>query len=290
MSAASTLLFCLVARATAAATSAFPRHTLFELGLNRGQTLSDLLTSENEDRNRLKPLLRTLLGGEPFVPSQWCIQGFEANPVFTKLLRSLEQSFSDSGLCLRLNTKVMAGVAEGVVPFYVDGRKDALHGPNKEYFAEGSTMDPVAGKKLKNWKVKNITSIDFASYLGAQLLGKESRPGALAVLRMDIEGGEYTLLPHLLKLRPGGGAPALCKLDLLVLEFHWKRVTTSAVQQHADLRRALLQTCPGLRVVLDPANYELDPWKSTWPLPDEWKHVKQLTSYGNERKSKGHKR
>mmetsp|Transcript_2959 Transcript_2959/g.9603 ORF Transcript_2959/g.9603 Transcript_2959/m.9603 type:complete len:291 (+) Transcript_2959:62-934(+) len=282
MSAASTLLwFCLVVRAAAAA---YPRHILFELGLNRGQTLSDLLTATSEDRNRLKPLLSTLLGGQPFVPSQWCVQGFEANPVFAKQLRSLEESISNAGLCVRLNTRVMAGVSESVVPFYIDGKKDALHGPTQEYFAEGSTMDPVAGKKLRNYRVKNVTSIDFASYLSAALLGKEGRQGALAVLRMDIEGGEYTMLPHLLQPRPGsGGPPALCKLDLLVIEFHYKRVAASVVKQHADLRRALLQTCPRLRVVLDPGNYEEEPWKSTWPLPDEWKHIQHLTAYAKLR-------
>jgi len=69
------------------------------------------------------------------------------------------------------------------------------------------------------------------------LLGKESRAGALAVLRMDIEGGEYicdmytphALLPHLelgqllgCGRGPAFGWPArpLQALDLLVLECH----------------------------------------------------------------------
>ena len=44
----------------------FPRHTFFELGLNRGQTLTDLLTSKNTERNLLKPLLKSLMHGRDF--------------------------------------------------------------------------------------------------------------------------------------------------------------------------------------------------------------------------------
>ena len=74
-------------------------HHLLELGLNRGQTIKDLLTSSGTDRNLIKPLLRTALGGAPFVASQWCVQGFEANPVFTAQLQMLEASLEARAAC-----------------------------------------------------------------------------------------------------------------------------------------------------------------------------------------------
>lgn len=128
--------------------SGFPKHVLFELGLNRGQTLNDLLTSEGTDRNLLRPILNGLSQSDRFSPSEWCIHGFEANPAFTAELQQLESSLSKRGLCVRLNTETVAADANRITTFYIDGRKDAMHGKNAKYFAEGSTTDRDAGKKL----------------------------------------------------------------------------------------------------------------------------------------------
>lgn len=279
------LLILLVSGANAAAdqvkafeATGFPKHMIFELGLNRGQTLADLLTSEGNDRNLLKPILNDLTRSNRFHPSEWCIHGFEANPAFTAQLQQLETSLSKRGLCVRLNTETLASDTNRITTFYVDGRKDAMHGPKAKYFAEGSTADREAGMKLRNVKMINVTSVDFASYLEMYLLGKERRSGALAVLRMDIEGGEYSLLPYLLQHR-GSQPPVICKLDLLVIEFHAKRVRSWKVQQHIVLRDQLHAACPKLRVVLDPSNYMEGPWKRSWPLPKEWAHVGNLDSY-----------
>ena len=130
-------------------------------------------------------------------------------------------------------------------------------------------------------KMINATSIDFASYLDMHLLGKERRVGALAVLRMDIEGGEYTLLPYLLQRRDSR-PPVVCKLDLLVIEFHSKRTTPSKVKQHSVLRDQLHAMCPKLRVVLDPSNYVERPWKHSWPRPKEWAHIANLDPYASD--------
>ena len=258
--------------------SGFPKHMIFELGLNRGQTLTDLLTSEGSDRNLLKPILNGLSRSNRFSPSEWCIHGFEANPVFTAELQQLESSLSKRGLCVHLNTEIVAADTNRITTFYVDGRKDAMHGKNGKYFAEGSTADRDAGMKLRNVKTINATSVDFASYLDMHLLAKERRVGAIAVLRMDIEGGEYTLLPYLLQRRDSR-PPVICKLDLLVIEFHSKRIPSWKVNQHTVLRDQLHAICPELRVVLDPSNYMEHPWKRSWPRPKEWAHIANLNPY-----------
>ena len=143
-------------------------------------------------------------------------------------------------------------------------------------------MDPQAGMKLKNVRVVNVTAVDFAAYLEAHLLGKERRPGSLAVLRMDIEGGEYVLLPYLLQPR-GARPPVVCQLDMLVIEFHAKRVPPYKVQQHKALREQLQGFCPRLRVVLDPSNYVELPWKRSWPRPKEWAHIPNIDPYATDK-------
>lgn len=261
----------------------FPRHTFFELGLNRGQTLTDLLTSKNTDRNLVKPLLKSLMHGRDFNAGDWCFHGFEANPVFTAQLQEIETVLSRTGLCVRLNTQTLAGTEGGKVPFYLDKRADALHGPKGKYFAEGSTMDSGAGRRLRNYKIVNVTSIDFAAYLEAHLLNKDRRTGALAVMRMDIEGGEYALLPYLLRSR-GARPPVICELDLLVIEFHSKRTSHETVRRHLEYRDRLGRACPRLRVALDPSNYEEQPWKRAWPRPVEWSHLASINPYVGDRK------
>lgn len=284
------ILLCVASLETTAAsfanTSDVPRHIFFELGINRGQTLNDLLKSTDMDRSLIKPLLKSLMGGgRDFNWGDWCFHGFEANPVFTTQLQNLERKISQMGLCVRLNTQTLAGMEEGNIPFYVDGRVGTLHGPTKKYFAEGSTMDPAAGKKLQNHKIVNVPSIDFAAYLEAHLPSK----GALAVLRMDIEGGEYTLLPYLLRPR-GGRPPVICELDLLVIEFHRKRMSRQVVDQHLEYRDRLGRECPRLRVALDVSNYNQPPWKQSWPRPVEWKHLspRDLDPYHEDRIQSGY--
>ena len=280
------MLICVVFQLAAASLShavGFPRHTFFELGLNRGQTLTDLLTSKNADRNLVKPLLKSLMHGRDFNAGDWCFHGFEANPVFTAQLQEIETVLSRTGLCVRLNTQTLAGTEGGKVPFYLDKRADALHGPKGKYFAEGSTMDSGAGRRLRNYKIVNVTSIDFAAYLEAHLLNKDRRTGALAVMRMDIEGGEYALLPYLLRSR-GARPPVICELDLLVIEFHSKRTSHETVRRHLEYRDRLGRACPRLRVALDPSNYEEQPWKRAWPRPVEWSHLASINPYVGDRK------
>ena len=280
-------LICVAFLRSAAASlsnaSGFPLHTFFELGLNRGQTLTDLLAPTNTDRNLVKPLLKSLMHGRGFHAGDWCFHGFEANPVFTAQLQEIENRLSRAGLCLHLNTETLAGTEEGKVPFYLDKRVDTLHGPTGKYFAEGSTMDPEAGRRLRNYKIVNITSVDFAAYLKAHLLNKDRRTGALAAMRMDIEGGEYALLPHLLRSR-GAPPPVICELDLLVIEFHSKRTSKQTVRQHLEYRDRLGRACPSLRVALDPSNYEEQPWKRAWPRPAEWSHLASIDPYAPDRK------
>ena len=90
---------------------------------------------------------------------------------------------------------------------------------------------------------------------GRRLWRKRSLDRPSQAVHMDIEGGEYTLLPYLLRSRVGR-RPVICELDLLVIEFHYKRLPRQVVDQHLEYRDRLGRECPRLRVALDAADLE----------------------------------
>ena len=269
---------------------------LIELGVNRGQTLQHLWFQATEDvRNPslLKPLLASMERGGTFNTADWCYHGYEANPALTTELKALEAQLQ--GRCVHIHTETVAGTRAGKAPFYVDRRTGKKHGPDKPYWGEGSTMDPAAGRLLNQSVRVDVPTVDFSSELVAVVrnhrrehFGSRGR----VILRMDIEGGEYSLLPHLLQpqqLQPtpswgerrekpaAHGGPtstsataAICAADVLLIEFHARRMRAEQVDAHLSLRAQLSATCPNLRVLLDPSNYRQRPWADTWPVPPEW--------------------
>lgn len=201
------------------------------------------------------------------------------------------------------------GAGLGVI--FVDGRIDNLHGAGKKYHAEGSTMDPEKARTLRNMQQVNVTSVDFEDFLRSNVAPRKQRGGSVAILRIDIEGYEYTLLRHMLRLDsptalrliepnrtfvvyaypeppavPKGQLP-LCRLDLLVIEFHTRQFgckSPEAAQARMaesrcnkgyamalQLRDALRAWCPRLRTVLDPDNYGDARLAKQWGLPAEYR-------------------
>lgn len=289
------LFFVQIPSTLAFAHARAPTSIFFELGLNQGQTLETLL-NENDfavDRNLISPQIRAVQGGRRFAAHEFCIHGFEANPDFEHKLLSIEHRVRMRGGCMRLNVPAIAGLKAGRMPFWIDHRSDMTHGINKTYWSEGSTMDPISAKRLIRPQKVEIISFDFASYLEQHVLAMRRRAfkggtqPTTAILRMDIEGGEYTLLPHLLAAkvtRPRSGLPVsqrdehpersvLCLLDLLIVELHAKRVPLAIVNLHERLSNMITRECPHLTVRLDPANYCARPWMNnpSWPWPPEWK-------------------
>ena len=245
------------------------RHLFFELGLNRGQTLEQQLLRTHPqgrldgDRNRIGPLLQQVLGVADS-SGDFAFHGFEANPAFTVPLRELEARLRQRAACacVHLNLETVAGTSDGRVPFYLDGRtgcsrEGRCFGPSEAYYSEGSTFDATAGHRLRNMRtLRNATSVDVGRYIvdavGAanRRARAERRQRPKVALRMDVEGGEYALLPHL--LRPSGpdGRPALCLVDLLMVGTRGLRARsscTAAVRARARARAACGAPCAARR-------------------------------------------
>ena len=84
--------------------------TFVEIGLNRGQTLRELISlRQSTDRNMIKPIIHSVMGQE-FYAKDFCFYGFEANKVFTKQTNGVE--WTGGNLYINGSNNVLDGTIE----------------------------------------------------------------------------------------------------------------------------------------------------------------------------------
>lgn len=93
-----------------------------------------------------------------------------------------------------------AWIESGTKKFYIDDGK-----------GEGSTLDETKQTNIDTSKYVNITTIDFAKYIN-------NYDGYKIVLKMDIEGSEYEVVPHMIE------KGAADKVDVFILDLHHNRI------------------------------------------------------------------
>jgi FkbM family methyltransferase len=99
-----------------------------------------------------------------------------------------------------------AGTRDGVTEIALDGADDAYH-PN-----DGSTAVVSIARNKSPSRRMMAPCVDLAAFLE-----ERSTLGTRIVIKMDVEGSEYELLPHLLS------SAVMERIDLVLCEFHWRR-------------------------------------------------------------------
>jgi FkbM family methyltransferase len=99
-----------------------------------------------------------------------------------------------------------AGTRDGFTEIALDGAEDGYH-PN-----DGSTAVVSIARNKSPSRRMMAPCVDLAAFLLAR-----STPQTRIVIKMDVEGSEYDLLPHLLS------SAAMQRIDLVLCEFHWRR-------------------------------------------------------------------
>lgn len=148
---------------------------------------------------------------------------FEPQPVFAHLIRtSVAPAIRRLGSVVHFN-QAAAYVRDGNITFH-------LSRLNSETASINSRT--VRGLHLKGGTILAQT-IDIDAYLA-----KVIAPGvASSFLKLDIESGEFEVLPHLLKRQ---NAP-ICRISNVLVEWHmWDNVNTSP--ENVALRRDLTLT------------------------------------------------
>ena len=126
-----------------------------------------------------------------------------------------------------------AAESDGTISIAIEGKADG------HYTYDGSTTLAALVRDKAHAQRAEVPSFDLAKFLQAR-----TGDDTAIVIKMDIEGGEYALLPHLLE------CPIAPRIDLVFCEFHWRRFplgersarlfqTESLIAQYRD-RGALL--------------------------------------------------
>jgi len=155
----------------------------------------------------------------------FCDLGFNNRKVFDRFYAALAPDFRWCGLELQAElhadavkdaaryaakpvdfVHAAAGTSDGHIEIALDGRDDAYH-PN-----DGSTTVLSLARDQSPGRRRNVPAVDLARFLLDR-----STPDTKIVVKMDVEGAEYDLLPHLLK------HDVMSRIDLVLCEFHWRR-------------------------------------------------------------------
>ncbi|KAK2001932.1 FkbM family methyltransferase [Colletotrichum falcatum] len=187
-----------------------PRYIFVDLGANRADSLEAFLltTPEREVRIRFPQALLgnartdrvlTPLGFRPAIE----IYLFEANPVFNAALVEAKERYTAQGKRVQVFPSTVADVADGTRTFYLDTVNETHDFWGSSTYANHGD---VAGSRGAGTA---MPAVDVARWLLTNAL-----PRDLVVVKMDVEGAEYDLLPHFVEM----GAWAV--VDHLLVEWH----------------------------------------------------------------------
>eukprot|EP00929_Paragymnodinium_shiwhaense_P010235 TRINITY_DN114796_c0_g1_i1.p1 TRINITY_DN114796_c0_g1~~TRINITY_DN114796_c0_g1_i1.p1 ORF type:complete len:347 (+),score=105.80 TRINITY_DN114796_c0_g1_i1:99-1139(+) len=142
---------------------------------------------------------------KPSAESGLCAFGFEANPRWAKDLKAIETAYAKKGWRAKFFVPTAVSDKKGTLKLTM-----AKEGASKSDW--GASV--VAGEASDRTIQVEIPAADLASFV--QTLGKKSKPG-YRLMKMDIEGSEYVVLPSFLKQH------LLCKasLDQVTIEWHY---------------------------------------------------------------------
>jgi hypothetical protein len=147
-------------------------------------------------------------------PHELCAVGFEPNPTHAPALTALQEAYKEHGWRVHFFTGVAVSTIDGEAHFHLDGEAPARY------------RQP--GSSLLSWAPQHervrVRTVDLARYLLEEVGqrrfegdGEGARhPPPAVLMKVDVEGLEHGLLPHLI------ATGALCRtpIDQVFLEWH----------------------------------------------------------------------
>ncbi|KAG0237099.1 hypothetical protein BGW41_000267 [Actinomortierella wolfii] len=189
-----------------------PRFIFVDLGANRADSMDVFLkrpgTKFNYDYP--KPDWARYEDAEIFL--------FEANPVFNGALVKAKQRADEEGIKVEIFPSTVVDVKDGIRTFFLDTVNDSHDYWGSSIYA--SHPDAIKSKS----KGTDLTGINIATWLLRNTL-----PRDFVVVKMDIEGAEYEVVPHLAEMQAGA------VIDHLLIEWHGIDVTGVTDPEQARL-------------------------------------------------------
>ncbi len=146
-----------------------------------------------------------------------CAVGFEMNPRHTQRLNHLKQNYDECGFKTYIFTETAVSTYYGNISFQSDNQL-----ANHELGA--SVIYNYDGQEKKI-----VKSIDIADFLMKNVLPYAE----IIVSKMDIEGEELNVLPHLLT------QGVLCKINIIFMEPHERMMSSQNAQEFLNFQNNL---------------------------------------------------
>ncbi|KAH3736136.1 hypothetical protein DPMN_042698 [Dreissena polymorpha] len=174
-----------------------------------------------------------------------CSFGFEANPRHMPRLKQIEKAYVNKGLSVRFDNYAVSNRSNDTVTVYSETNFDLDWG--------AGILDTAINNK-KNMTKYVVPTMDLADFIRKSVV--PLRPERI-LMKMDIEGSEFIVLPHLYK------NGLLCEetITAMAIELHnWARHSFNSLLTIPSLKRLLqAQACkPTLILNLDDETYNTD--------------------------------
>lgn len=194
-----------------------------------------------------------------FGPAAWrrkstCAIGMEMNPTHTSRLKALESAHVQQGWRTRFFTQTAVGVDFSTGSYDHTGAKDTpldLSATINFAPAPAPTAENGVAVDASDFSIRFVNAAELILLVAARRL-QSSGEAAHIVAKLDIEGSEHLVLPHLLL------SNAMCALSYVALEMHPRtRLVELTVAKLAQ------QGCKTVVSLDDDEKYGF----STFPLP-----------------------
>jgi FkbM family methyltransferase len=206
------------------------KHVYLDMGTNIGIQIRKLYEPGLYVKGKILPYFDKYFGSVEN-RKEVCAFGVEANPIHTKRLDALEQAYTKLGYPVVIFTETAAGNKNGNITFFQE--KEA-HPAVHEW-----------GASIYNWRgtMMNVTvgMLDIALFLKHLVYNRaDIKADSKVVIKMDIEGFEYHLIPYLFSKN------VLCQVDFMYIEFH-PQMDEEAPKDFSKVLEWFIKTTPDCR-------------------------------------------
>lgn len=201
-------------------------YVYLDVGSNIGVQIRKLFEPEKYPGAPVLEIYDEVFGKDRHNRTDICAVGFEPNVHHTAHLKALEDSYTAKGWRVKIFTETAVSTEDGTAEFFFD----AWATPEQHEW--GASLIPWQGDMKKppteggGRHKSTVRTLDLSNFVLKYIAEPVDTHGAVArtvVMKMDIEGAEHLLLPHMII------TGALCHIDVLFAEYHdWGTITTSA--------------------------------------------------------------
>jgi FkbM family methyltransferase len=229
---------------------------LFDVGANRGTHVRKLFEPAKYPNATVLKHYDEVFGSaeyrsKPFAETRLCAYGFEPNPRFAQILNDVEKNYTDMKWRVKFLSVAVWSDDRKTIPFQTESN------PGSSDWAS-HVADPSISSSTGN--ITEVPALNLPSFVQRVL---QNRMGDGKVLmKMDIEGSEFQILPRMLE----GHLLCTGKIDYFLAEWHERFLSAKDLPAGAALKDKVLQgqasMCSGVAatkaVMFDDESYLLD--------------------------------